>query len=159
MNDTTKRTCAIASTAALVATGLAGAATAVIDAPTPAFGYEVNTEVGSASAVDTVEARAVQGEFTYTQNQLSDMSVFKKAAATLCADLPKYALETSSSSIELIIRGTNEIVASIGDVAEAEGSIQTVMGCACSSNIAGGGAIGNAEVEGVAIENIYAMTK
>ena len=45
--------------------------------------------------------------------------------------------------------------AAIGEMTE-EGAVSSIIGCACSSNQPGGGAIANAEVSGVPLASIAA---
>ena len=47
------------------------------------------------------------------------------------------------------------VTATIGEMTE-EGAVSSIIGCACSSNQPGGGAIANAEVSGVPLASIAA---
>ena len=43
------------------------------------------------------------------------------------------------------------------ELAGEEGAASYVMACSCATNVAGGGAIANAEVEGVSLETLVQM--
>lgn len=112
---------------------------------------------GSASQ-NIVKAANVQGTFEFDQAVLSttaDISnVFSKAAATLCSSLPVYADARSEEPITVggdVDRGYS---ATLSEMAEEEGTEAYDMACSCASNVPGGGAIANAEVEGVALASI-----
>ena len=72
--------------------------------------------------------------------------VFCKAAATLCASLPTYGCEAVKAA-----------AATVDELAGEEEATSYVMACSCATNVAGGGAIANAEVEGVSLETLVQM--
>ena len=47
--------------------------------------------------------------------------------------------------------------ATVDELAGEEGAASYVMACSCATNVAGGGAIANAEVEGVSLETLVQM--
>lgn len=78
-------------------------------------------------------------------------SVFNKAASAVCASLPEYGIEAARHAIQVNCQesGTS-FEATVSEMSEEEGAVTFLMGCSCSSNVAGGGAIMNAEVTGIA---------
>lgn len=107
-----------------------------------------------------VSVANVQGTFKFDQNALSATeivsSVFNKAAATLCNTLPTYKVALEQGSIALGGDVSNPTLATVDDIAEESGS-GYIMACACATNLAGGGAIMNAEVSGVSVETLAKM--
>lgn len=147
---------ALLGVAALVGGGVAGVMPAVA-AEAPASASEA-VEVASDLDAASLEV-AVEGSFTYDQNAVTSSetirSTFAKATASVCASMPTYAAECTCWSIALS-SGDSELIATVSEMT-GEYAGTHIMGCACSSNIAGGGAIANAEVSGVSIEAIASM--
>ena len=115
---------------------------------------------GATAATDAVRVQAVEGAFAFDQAAVSDNAtvsgVFAKAAAALCAELPDYALVCSCGT-PIMVTGPNgsTVQATVSDL--ANGSEEAfVMGCACATNVVGGGAIVNAEVAGASLASILA---
>ena len=109
-------------------------------------------EVQAGQTAD-VAVEAVEGEFAYTQDALTGMGVFAKAAAAACASMPDYAATCTCMTIA-IASGDAELVATVQEMM-ADGQVEThIMGCACSSNAPAGGAVANAEVSGVSLESV-----
>lgn len=158
MNDKMKTAGVIAS-AAVLAMGSTSAFAAVADAaPTdgPAAALEVTD---GARAADATAPARVEGSFSFDQNAVTSneeiASVFVKAATSLCADLPEYSVQQAEGAIRLKLR--DQIMdAYVADV-EAGETTSLVMGCACGTNGPGGGAIANAEVEGVSLAALLTM--
>lgn len=156
MAKVVKTASALLGAAALIGSGVAGALPAVAaEAPTG-----VSEAVEAASASDAVSSEAVvEGSFTYDQDAVTSnatiKSMFAKATASVCASMPTYATECTCWSIALS-SGDSELIATVSEMT-GEYAGTHIMGCACSSNIAGGGAIANAEVSGVSIETIASM--
>ncbi|MEC4271650.1 hypothetical protein VJ923_00570 [Adlercreutzia sp. R25] len=148
----------VMSAVALVSggTGVAVAAPAVADAAPTATMAESATPAASADAV-----RVVEGTFGYSQDAVTSNaeigSVFSKAAATLCASLPTYSCETVKAAAITVSGPTASFEATVGDMAEDDEATSYVMACSCATNVAGGGAIANAEVEGVSLATIVQM--
>lgn len=141
----------VATAAAATQPGLDGAEASAI---------EQQSSAKATSAINAVDV--VRGELTYTQDAItsnSDISrVFVKAATSLCASLPEYAV-SQAASIRDIAVSTPEGTVVYGNVQEAAGEAEEVakiLGCSCASNVAGGGAVANAEVSGVSLETLAA---
>ena len=88
--------------------------------------------------------------------------VFCKAAATLCASLPTYGCEAVKAAAvkaaAVTVAGPNaSFTATVDELADEEEATSYVMACSCATNVAGGGAIANAEVEGVSLETLVQM--
>ena len=83
--------------------------------------------------------------------------VFCKAAATLCASLPTYGCETAKAAAITVAGPGASFTATADELAGEEGAASYVMACSCATNVAGGGAIANAEVEGVSLETLVQM--
>lgn len=160
MNDKMKTAGVIAS-AAVLAMSSTSAFAAVADA-VPADGSAAALEaVGAVCATDeaTTAPARVEGSFSFDQNAVTSneeiASVFVKAATSLCADLPEYGVQQAEGAIRLKLR--DQIMdAYVADV-EAGEATSLVMGCACGTNGPGGGAIANAEVEGVSVAALLSM--
>lgn len=163
MTSKTKTMGAVAGSMLLLGSSALGfAATqaqpAVADVVTPEVeAASVEAQAGS----DVAQVSVVAGQFSYDQaavSATSDISnVFVKAAASLCASLPNYEVPAIEQAIRVSVAGGPVIEATVSDMANAEGAQSYTMACACASNLPGGGAIGNAEVEGVSLESIAAM--
>ena len=155
-SQTVKTIGGVMSAVALISGG-AGVAQAATIEPAAAAPASATT-LAAADAADTeAPARAVEGTFSYTQDALSSNAeisgVFCKAAATLCASLPTYGCETAKAAA-----GPNaSFTATVDELAGEEEATSYVMACSCATNVAGGGAIANAEVEGVSLETLVQM--
>lgn len=104
-------------------------------------------------------AAIAQGEFSYTQDAITAneaiRGVFAKASSAVCASLPAYDL--SHMGLKTIVKnGSAEMIACIEDMLDGKPSTK-IVGCACSSDIAGGGAVANAEVSGMSIKSMAVM--
>ena len=56
------------------------------------------------------------------------------------------------------VAGPNaSFTATVDELAGEEEATSYVMACSCATNVAGGGAIANAEVEGVSLETLVQM--
>lgn len=160
MSKTWEKNVALIGAAALVGTS------AFVAAPALALAPDAVTECESAAANDWVvsdkaaSVARVEGSFSFDQDAVSSneslRQVFAKAAAALCEGLPVYELTSElTSDGSILVSGPGGFMeATVADMAEEDGSSAYVMGCACSSNGAGGGAIANAEVSGVALESV-----
>lgn len=117
---------------------------------------DVQEATGQAVGASTVSVRSVEGSFSYDQNVVtSNASIsktFAKAAAVLCESLPRYG----AAPMAAITVGADGgwFSATVEEMADDEGAQGRVLGCACASNVAGGGAIANAEVSGASFESI-----
>ncbi|WP_418385343.1 hypothetical protein [Adlercreutzia sp.] len=164
-SQTVKTIGGVMSAVALISggAGVAQAATIEPAAAAPAAA----TTLAAADAADTeAPARAVEGTFSYTQDAVSSNAeiggVFCKAAATLCASLPTYGCEAVKAAAvkaaAVTVAGPNaSFTATVDELAGEEEATSYVMACSCATNVAGGGAIANAEVEGVSLETLVQM--
>lgn len=140
---------------------ISGGAGMAVAAPAVAAPAEPAPITAADEAAGTVEAvKAVEGVFSFTQDTVTpnqDISgVFSKAAATLCAALPAYSVEAVSNSIQ-VTSPSGAFEATVADMAASEDAVSYQMACACASNVPGGGAIANAEVNGVSLETFAKM--
>lgn len=159
-SQTVKTIGGVMSAVALISGGAGVAQAATIEpaaaAPTSA------TTLAAADVADTeAPARAVEGTFSYTQDALSSNAeisgVFCKAAATLCASLPTYSCEAVKAAAVTVAGPNASFTATVDELAGEEEATSYVMACSCATNVAGGGAIANAEVEGVSLETLVQM--
>ena len=155
-SQTVKTIGGVMSAVALISggAGVAQAATIEPAAAAPAAA----TTLAAADAADTeAPARAVEGTFSYTQDAVSSNAeiggVFCKAAATLCASLPTYGCEAVKAAAVTVAGPNASFTATVDELAGEEEATSYVMACSCATNVAGGGAIANAEVEGVSLED------
>lgn len=102
----------------------------------------------------------VEGTFAFTQDAVTSTeqlsSVFAKSVAMLCQSLPKYEVERCMTQLVLAAPASPVIQATVRELAQDENGISLTMACACASNVPGGGAMANAEVEGVSLESVAA---
>ena len=107
------------------------------------------------------KATAVVGTFVYTQDSLSSneyiSGIFSKAAATLCASLPDYAVRSVAS--DLRVSGIDGLSWTVPEQMLEEGDSAKIIGCSCASNAPGGGAVAQAEVSGVSLEALVALAQ
>lgn len=112
----------------------------------------------SAAAEGVTSVANVQGSFAFDQEALTATSAiastFVKAASSLCASMPDY--DVSQLDQRIAVRGSDGSYAeaTLSDMEKAEGAKAHVMACSCASNVAGGGAVANAEVSGVDFETV-----
>lgn len=149
---------ALVGAVALTTSAAAGVAPALADgaAQAPLTG-DVQIS-GAAAPGGIVKAANVQGTFTFDQTVLSstaDISnVFSKAAAVLCTSMPEYGEARGEEPINVGGDVGQAYSATLSELADEEGTDAYDMACSCASNVPGGGAIANAEVEGVALASI-----
>ena len=157
-SQTVKTIGGVMSAVALISGG-AGVAQAATIEPAAAAPASATT-LAAADAADTeAPARAVEGTFSYTQDALSSNAeisgVFCKAAATLCASLPTYGCEAVKAAAVTVAGPNASFTATVDELAGEEEATSYVMACSCATNVAGGGAIANAEVEGVPLKSSF----
>lgn len=133
---------------------------AVVPVIAPDQALAAQEQVVAGVGQDKVAVKAVSGTFAYDQAATTPnatiSTLFTKAAATLCASLPDYGM--TQMSIALSVTGPNGFYSgTVADAAESEGAASTLMGCACATNTAGGGAIMNAQAQGVALATLAAL--
>lgn len=150
---------AVAGTMILAGSGMFAALPAMAEeAAAPSADAGVASAVPDGAAAEMPGAFAsqnVEGTFSYSQDAVTDnatiTNVFKKAMATLCTGLPQYAAQEVHS---MVIKGSSTMEATVEEMAAEEGTTSYTVGCACSSNVAGGGAIVNADVSGVSLASV-----
>ena len=151
-SQTVKTIGGVMSAVALISGG-AGVAQAATIEPAAAAPAAATTLAAADAADAEAPARAVEGTFSYTQDAVSSNAeisgVFRKAAATLCASLPTYGCEAVKAAAVTVAGPNASFTATVDELAGEEEATSYVMACSCATNVAGGGAIANAEVEGV----------
>lgn len=153
---------ALVGSVALVGAGSAMAAPLAMAQSVPAGdGAAQQVEYDSSqSSIGFTAVSNVEGTFSYSQDAVSPNSeitgVFGKAVASLCASMPNYTIDRIDKAIE--VNGpAKSFSATVDQMAESEGATQHIMACSCASNLPGGGAVINAEVEGVSLESVARM--
>lgn len=153
---------AVMSAVALTASGAAVMAPVLTGCDSP-VSSAVAQQGDAVAANGVVKMANVEGTFSYDQSVLSSVADisgrFSKAAATLCTSVATYQKTVSAQPIDIGGDVEAGMSATLSDLAEEEGAEAFEMACSCASNIAGGGAIANAEVEGVTLESIAGMVK
>ena len=153
---------ALIGTVALVGSG-------AVAASYPAYA-QVNDDEQAASVQQTemradnafVKVAQAEGEFSYSQDVVTPneriASVFKVAAVSLCSSMPQYiATELEQNVTVGGSAASGQYVGTVADMADEEGATAFTMACSCASNLAGGGAIANADVSGVSLESVAAL--
>lgn len=162
MNDTAKKVMAPAMSLLMVAG--AGAAAVV-----PALGAQQAVAAPAAAAVQAqagavapttqtfAQVMDVVGCFAYDQlattPAIDISSVFAKAAAALCASAPEYGLTCACGALQVTAPGAS-LEATVPDLATEDEASSYTLKCACASNVAGGGAVANADVSGVSLAGV-----
>ena len=153
-----KTVTALVGSMALATSAVAGFSPALAAGTDQAPLASSHQRIGADASQDVVKTANVQGAFEFDQTVLSttaDISqVFAKAAATLCSSMPVYADMRAEEAITVSGDVDREYSATLSEMAEEEGTEAYDMACSCASNVPGGGAIANAEVEGVSLESI-----
>ena len=163
MKTNAKKWGAVAGSVVLASSALAGVGTAVaVEAADDATAAAVAQEQAGTAAVTGAMAKdQVAGEFAYDQAVVTPTGtiagMFNKAAAALCTTAPAYAQQCMAACVLHVSGNGASFDATVADMAGEEGAQSMLMGCACSTNAAGGGAIMNANAEGVAIQTVLAM--
>lgn len=114
----------------------------------------------SASSDKAVAPTHVEGTFTFNQNEITSnqdiVSVFAKAAATLCQATPDYYAQEVAKKITICAHGAPVLESTVHELTEGNENDGFILACACASNAPGGGAAVNAEVQGVPLAAIAA---
>lgn len=154
--NTKMRTWGAVASAMLLATGSATAFAAPGEAAELQTGAEAAQEAQIPSALGhagTVQRQNVEGVFSFDQAVTTtndDIArFFARAASALCGDMPEYSASSLQRTITFRMRD-KMMDAYVADLAEGASDSRTI-GCACSSNASGGGAIANAEASGVSV--------
>ena len=121
------------------------------------YGLE-EASLETTSAV-TESIKEVRGAFAFDQTTTvataSIVEVFNKAAATLCSAMPQYAMDAQGRPVCVKSPNTS-FTATVDELSDEEGAQSYIIGCACATNAPGGGAIVNADVQGVPFASIVA---
>ena len=148
--------CAMLASSAVVAPAMAIESNGACDAVAI---QDASQEIVATESHDAVSK--VIGTFAYTQDSLSSneyiSGIFSKAAATLCASLPDYAVRAVTS--DLMVRGVDGLSWTVPEQMLEEGDSAKIIGCSCASNAPGGGAVAQAEVSGVSLEALAALAQ
>ena len=148
--------CAMLASSAIVAPAMAIESNGTCDAVAI---QDVSQEAVATESHDAVSK--VVGTFVYTQDSLSSNAyisgIFSKAAATLCASLPDYAVRSVAS--DLRVSGIDGLSWTVPEQMLEEGDSAKIIGCSCASNAPGGGAVAQAEVSGVSLEALVALAQ
>lgn len=159
--ETSKKWAAAAGSIVLASSALAGVGTAVAAEGVADVPQAAAEAAEGAQGAGAVKQATVQGEFAYDQATVTPTAtisaMFTKAAATLCATAPEYAQQCVVNCPIHVTGNGAAMDATVADMAGEDGNKAMIMGCACSTNAAGGGAIMNAQAEGVAIATVVAM--
>lgn len=154
---------AIASAALLVSAGVTTVAS-VQSASAESVSQDAIESVSKDAAGSTLASvSSVQGSFAYDQNALTATSVvrdvFMKATQAMCSTAPFLADAMAGNiAVSVVNDGAGSYYLSVDDVAASDAATDQIVGCACSSNLAGGGAVANVEVRGIPISELFAAT-
>ena len=158
MAENTLKIAGAAGSALLVAgMGIAGAAMTAPEAQAAPAQPAIVEAAGQASAAPAVKTDVVEGDFSFTQAEVTPTDLVASrmggAAQVLCgsawsAGSGQASYDAWRISVTGDVRG--EVRATMGELAE-EGSFHAVMGCSCAGNGADGLASVNAEVAGVTV--------
>ena len=133
----------------------------------PAPEAALHTQSATAKAAATTQATdaparsTVFGQFAFTQDAVTPVSqlagAFSKSAAVLCQSLPQYGCQECVNQLILSAPGSPEVQAAVQELAQREGGASFTMACACATNAPGGGAMANAEAQGVLLKSLAAL--
>ena len=158
-NNAAKAVGAVASVTMLATAGVAYAAPATQDAVVGEATVEAASLEQGAPAI--VSEADVRGTFAFTQDELTPnqtiATMFMRAATSLCASTSTYAVDAASAVIAVGGDVPASFSATVDEMADQAGDEAFVLACACASNGPGGGAVANAEVEGVSLAGILAQ--
>lgn len=158
MKVSTTKALGVAGAAALLVPSLALAATPAQQTDTTWTGVEATSPTAQATsqASGIVRVANVQGLFAFDQTTATPneriADVFQKASATLCGASTELAV-TAPDDWGITVSGdvANPYTATLGELAQSDGTQTQLMGCSCASNPAGGRAVVNADVSGVSL--------
>ena len=137
-SQTIKTLGGVMSAVALISGGAGVAQAATVDSAAPAPAMPVVTAASDSAAPEAPGARTVEGSFSYDQD-----------AVTANAEISGVFCKAAGPGASF--------TATADELAGEEGAASYVMACSCATNVAGGGAIANAEVEGVSLETLVQM--
>ncbi|WP_304426157.1 hypothetical protein [uncultured Adlercreutzia sp.] len=159
MDSKVKIAGATVSAMALVGSAVGVAVPALAQEP---VGCEAAIVAADTQAAAAEGAVAVEGVFSFSQAATTPtqgiVEVFNKAATTLCAALPQYDVDAQGRAV--CVKSPNTaFVATVDEMGAEDAAESYIIGCACATNGPGGGAIMNAEVEGVSLAAVAAMAQ
>ena len=103
----------------------------------------------------------VRGIFTFDQDKTLSSgqirSVFASAVNALCAPTLEARHYEGARSIDVLVEGAQTMKATVEGMSRQGDNGVFIMGCACASNPAGGGAAVNAEVQGVSVGEVVSL--
>ena len=111
----------------------------------------------------TVSSDKVQGMFSFTQEVVTPTDevrgVFCRAAAVLCQGAVQEGASLATDTVLTVVNAAgDELTVALADDGSGDASRERkVLSCACSTNLPGGGAIANVEVEGVSLAALAAQ--
>ena len=152
---------AVAAASALALASMGAAPLTAIAAPAaPADDIAAVAAAEGAQARAGAKAERVTGSFAYTQDAVTSTAqvkdVFAKSAAVLCQALPTYGCTTCAKTLALTAPDA-AMEATIAELAGQDAQGSALMACACATNAPGGGAVANAEAQGVAFRALAAI--
>ena len=147
---------------AVAGAALLAASSAALAAPgdaMPAPAQDVSAAQATAEQVrQHVVVPNVQGTFAFNQAQETPNAqirdVFTKVSATLCDTVSVFESALTDFCVNVGGEVPNPYSATLGQIAEEQGSSTQLMGCSCTANSAGGWAVAQARVEGVSVAAI-----
>ena len=148
---------AVATSVLMVAGATTAFAATVEEGPSEVASVQKGAQ--GAQLAGAQRSQAIEGSFSFSQEALTPNAdiagTFAKAAASLCSDLPSYGATKVATAVTFSVRGDvmDAYVAEVADGAESS----LTMGCACSTNGPGGGAIAGAEVSGISVAEVARM--
>ena len=130
-------------------------------APESVTGAESQNAQAASDQLYQKQTAAVTGQFAYDQNVTtasdSIRDVFAMAAATLCASVPDYGATSLGQAID--VRGPHSYALSPSRASEDADNDGFLLACSCATNVAGGGAIANAHVQGVTVASVASTAR
>lgn len=154
MNQTAKTIGAAVGSATLLGASILAAVPMPFEV-NEAYGLEEASREAAPATHESI--KEVRGTFTFDQTATvataSIVEVFNKAAATLCAAMPQYAVDAQGRAVCVKSPNTS-FTATVDELSDEESAQSFIIGCACATNAPGGGAIVNADVEGVSLASI-----
>lgn len=165
--STLKKTLVVGTSSVLALAGMGGG----IAVASPDADAQLAPEAASQSEntayqkTDIVTLDVVEGDFSYTQTEVSSNEDIQKnigASQYLCGARPTgEASAIAPEDWEITIGGAvqNSYVATYGELIQTDEVQSLLMGCACAGNPADGKASANAEVTGISVLTMIGMAE
>lgn len=157
MQDTMRKAGALAGAALMASAGALSAATIADAAPAPEQAAPIERSLEVTTFQANAKAYEVVGSFMYAQDVVADnatiRTTFSKAAAALCQSLPQYGAQTAAPGIA-VSSPAGSYAASVAQLGAEDEAQSYQLSCSCASNVAGGGAVANANVQGVSLASV-----